>query len=256
SSLDWMELRAIKGGLRGDDAASRQWVEDLFTREMDAARALETAGDLASAHVAFQAIGRDFDGLRDVSAALAKTAELGKNAVVRKAAQQDRRRAAAQRAYESKFVTFLSSFAAESPPPSLEESLKRLGIQALLKRAGSTEDPEDALAARRLLEMVVAHASFYVPRDLLERKDPGRALGMLKIAAVIEPDRPGVLFGMARARAQLGQTKDALQLLARLAEMGVVDAATLAADPYLGPLRNEEGFKQILERLGKERQAE
>jgi len=159
------------------------------------------------------------------------------------------RHAAQQKAYEARLSTFITRFQATTPPPELAESLTYLQIEPLKKRAAGKEDPDDALAAQRLLELVAVHTRFYLPTDYMDRKEPGRALAMLRIAEAIDPDSPGVYLGLARARAQIGQKTQALEDLRRVAASGRIDAAFIESDPWLAPLREEPGYKELLERL-------
>jgi hypothetical protein len=158
--------------------------------------------------------------------------------------------AARQKAYETRFLSHIGRFSSSTPPPPLEDSIARLQIAALKARSADDEEPVESLAARRLLALVLVHTSYYLPRDFMERKDPGRALAILKIAAAIEPASPGVCLGLARARAQIGQRAEALEDLRCVAAAPEgIDAASIESDPYLAPLRDEAGYREILKKL-------
>jgi hypothetical protein len=72
-ALDWMELQAMRRGLRTKDDG---FIEELFKKEQARAAELEAAGKPLQALRLYEALVRDFDGLRDVSGCRAKVAEL------------------------------------------------------------------------------------------------------------------------------------------------------------------------------------
>ena len=245
-AVDWMEIQAIRAGLRdGDDTL----VEEFFNQAMAQARAAEAGGRTFEAAVRLREIAADLEGLRDLGDANPRAAALEKMKGSRQTASQLEKNAARQKAYETRLSTFITRFHVTTPPPALSESLSFLQIESLKKRAGGEKARDDALAAQRLLELVAVHTSFYLPSDYLERKDPGRALAVLRIAEAIKPDSPGVCLGLARARAQIGQKAQAIEDLRRAVGSGRVDAAVIEADPWLAPLRDEAGYRELLERL-------
>lgn len=245
-SVDWMEIQAIRAGLRdGDDAL----VNEYFNRSMTRAREAETAGRTLEAAGRLRGIADDLEGLRDLGDTISHAATLEKMKASRQEASALARRASQQKAYEARLSNFTTKFHNSTPPLEVAESLAFLQIDSLKKRAQSQDDPDDALAAQRLLQLVAVHTRFYLPTDYMDRKDPGRALAVLRIAEAIDPNAPGVHMGMARARAQIGQKTQALEDLKRAAASGWFDAAFIEADPLLAPLRAEPGYKELLERL-------
>lgn len=245
-AIDWMEIQAIRAGLRERDDAL---VEEFFSQSTARAHASEAGGRTLDAAVRLREIAADLDGLRDLGDTMPRAAALEKSKGSRQAASQLARHASQQKAYEARLSTFITKFHAAIPPPALSESLSFLQIESLKRRAGAKEDPDNALAAQRLLELVAVHTSYYLPSDYLERKDPGRALAVLRIAEAIQPHSPGVCLGLARARAQIGQKTQALEDLRRAVAGGQVDAAFIEADRWLAPLHEEAGYKELLERL-------
>ena len=245
-AIDWMEIQAIRAGLRDGD---NTLVAEFFSQSTTRAHASETGGRTLDAAVRLRETAADLEGLCDLADTIPRAAALEKLKGFRQAASQLARHASQQKAYESRLSTFITKFHAAIPPPALSESLSFLQIDSLKKRAVAQENPDDALAAQRLLELVAVHTSYNLPGDYLERKDPGRALAVLRIAEAIEPDSPGVCMGLARARAQIGQKIQALEDLRRAVASGWFDAAGIEADPWLAPLREEAGYRELLDRL-------
>lgn len=242
-AVDWMEIQAIRAGLRdGDDAL----VQEYFDLSLSRARAAETGGRMLEAAGRLRGLAADLDGLKDLGDTVAHAAALEKTKEFRQAAAVLEKHAAQQKAYETRLSNFTTRFTSTTPPPELAESLSYLQIESLKKRAGSREDAADALAAQRLLELVAVHTRFYLPSDYMERKDHGRALAVLRIAEAIDPESPGVHLNLARARAQIGQKGQALEDLRRAVASGRFDAELIEVDPLLAPLREEAGYKELL----------
>jgi len=245
-AVDWMEIQAIRAGLRERDDAL---VEEFFDRSMAGAGAAESAGRTLEAAARLRETAADLEGLRDPGDAVARATALEKTKESRRARSSLARHASRQKTYEARLSTFVARFQAATPPPALSGSISFLQVASLRKRAGNPADPDDALAARRLIELVGVYTSFYLPTEYMDRDDPGRALAVLRIAEVIDPESPIVCLGMARARAQLGQTTEAIDDLRRAAAGGRFDAAFIEADPWLDPLRTESGYRKLLEKL-------
>lgn len=235
----------MRAGLRDKSAPV---VEEIFSAWMEDARAQEASGDPYAAAARYRGIVADLSELRETGAAASKADELARTKSARRTASLVEKLAAWQKAYETRFFSFITRFASSIPPPPLEDSLGQLQITALTARAAGQDDPLEALAARRLLAQVLVHTSYYLPRDFMERKDPGRALAILKIAARIKPGSPGICLGLARARAQIGQKAQAVEdLRCVLAAHEGIDAASIENDPYLAPLQDEPGYREILD---------
>ena len=245
-AIDWMEIQAMKKGLRQKDDAM---LNEVFSRRQDLARSLEAAGDPYSALLVYRSLERDLAGLRDVAPVSARVAELEKSKAVRAAIAQQQSAAARQTAYEARLSTFLRNFHAAEEPPPLSSSLTYLQIAPLKRRASDGGDPLGSEAAKRLIEMVFVQVAFYEPRQFMEQSDPERALAMLQLALEIKPSDPRVLLGQARAYARAGRKDKAIDALRRAVDAGVTDPDLIAGDEDLEPLKGEAGYREILQRL-------
>jgi poly(3-hydroxybutyrate) depolymerase len=83
-AVEWMELQAMKTGLKARDEAE---IDRMFAKRQAAVDASKTDKDT---FLALQAIADDFDRLRDVHAIAARAAELGRDKNVRAALKRDR----------------------------------------------------------------------------------------------------------------------------------------------------------------------
>jgi len=248
-AIDWMQVQAIKRGLAPPDSA---WVDSLFATDLARARELEAAGQFYAALRRYRAIVAEFDGLRDVSWPSTRARELVGGRAVRQAAHQLRSIIERNHAYLRTLAQFLRKFHLASTPPRLEQSLKVLRVAELQRQQADTADSVEALAARRLLSHVVAYSSFYEPRDLLEQRDPVRALAMLAIADAVRPRMSGVCYYRARALAMLGRNEEAVQAVECWARAAGPAADSVAADPDLAALRDVPQFQALLDRLREE----
>jgi poly(3-hydroxybutyrate) depolymerase len=83
-AVEWMELQAMKTGLRPRDEGK---IDQIFARRQAAVDAAKSDKDR---FLALQAIADDFDRLKDVGAIAARAAELGRDKNVRAALKRDR----------------------------------------------------------------------------------------------------------------------------------------------------------------------
>jgi predicted esterase len=245
AAVEWMEVQAIKEGRRPRDDAL---LEALLARQADAARGLESAGLLLEASHAYRAAARQFGGLRDVSEIEQAAARLGASERVRGLVAARERRLKAEADYRQRAAQAFADVTPEAAPSSLKKVVGRLDIDALKKQAQSG-DREESLSARRQLASVYVQTAFYVPRTLLERKDYPRAVLSLSVAREIEPEDPGVWFGLARAQAGQGRKGEALEALNRAVDLGFSSLERLESEPDLEGLRGTDGYRALVARL-------
>ena len=82
-AVEWVELQAMKTGLKPRDAGA---IDRMLTKRTDAIAAV--SGD-KTRYLVLQALVADFEGLRDVSSAAAQAAALGRDKKVREALKKD-----------------------------------------------------------------------------------------------------------------------------------------------------------------------
>ncbi len=82
-AVEWLELQAMKAGLRPRDEGE---VDRIFTKRVESIAAVSV--DKAR-YLALQALVADFEGLRDVSSAAAQATALGRDKKVREALKRD-----------------------------------------------------------------------------------------------------------------------------------------------------------------------
>ena len=153
--VEWMELIAMKQGLRGRDPAL---VERLYAADLEAADELAKGGNLLAAMRRYRAVTTTFDGLRDVGGPRAAASRLEGDRRV-KAALKDERR---WESYEEHYLERMWEVLGRLEPPDAVVATTRLEadlrLDELLQRAG--KGGAEGMAARRLLETVFTRTSF------------------------------------------------------------------------------------------------
>lgn len=245
-ALVFLELMAIRRGLVARDQG---WIDSVFVAWTTAGERLAAANDVPAAVRHLRRVRADFDGLTDVSGVAARIAALERDPAVSRAAH----RAAAEADRDRKLATSLMAFLAEvrqaPSPPSLGQARRRLGVDALRREAGRTDDSLAATTAKRALERAFAHLAFYLPREMFGARRWAHAALALAMARQIKPDDGGACFWHARALAELEDATSAFQALECAAASKQVPADAIEGDPLLAPLRTDPRYDMIVRRL-------
>ena len=133
-AVAWMELQAMKSGVRAKDAGT---IAALQSAARSRAAALEAEGRRTEAFLAYTHAVEDFRGLADVTADEAKARELGKLPEVQAALKDARKRDARDEATLRSVNTKLRNALAQSEPPLPARLAADLGIPELRKKAAS-----------------------------------------------------------------------------------------------------------------------
>ncbi len=240
-ALEWLEIQAMRAGQRAKDDAL---LEAVFRKRLAEAEGLEAAGKLPEAWSGYAALAADFRGLLEVAALEKKAAELqgskSVKAFLRREEEQERRR-------QDLEGELSRDYEALGEPLQQAASLAalRIYIARLRKNADAKADSSERRLARRVLGGLYIRA-YEEAQHLLAQKSYLTAAVKLELAVAIRPDRPQVLYGLARAWAQAGEKKKALEALKRAVAAGFNDAARLEEDAAFQPLRGEAGFQKLL----------
>ena len=245
-AVEWLELQAMRRGLK---PRQQPWIDSLYGAWLARAARIDSAGDAPVAARQYRLVRADFDGLTDVGAAAVRLAALERDQRVRRAATVEAALGERDMKLGSALVAFIGELKAAPSPPSIDQARKRLELDALRRDAARADDSTAAIAARRALERIVMHMSFYVPRDFFDAKRYTHAAYALQIARIIKPDDGGVCFGQARALAQLGDKANALAALECAGASHQVSAEAIEADSLLAPLRSDPRYDAVVRRL-------
>jgi predicted esterase len=245
-AVEWIELSAMRRGLA---ARNQPWIDSLYASSLARARHIDSTGDAPAAARHFRLVRSDFDGLTDVSAAAARLAVLEKDPRVRRTAAAENAIAARDRQLSQALVSFAAEVKQAPSPPSINEARKRLDLDALRREAARTDDSTAAMAARRVLERIFTHMSFYAPRDFFDERRYAHAAFVLQIARLIRPEDGFACFWQARALAQTGDKPNALAALECAAASKQVGASAIEADSLLAPLHGDPRYEAVVRLL-------
>lgn len=182
-ALEWLELRAMLGGLRPVDSA---FVRARLQADVARATELERVGRWAEALRLDEAIVRDYTVWPGSKAAAERASALRANAVVARHEREAHELAARDQQQGLELEKTLAWERAQRQQPSLEALTHRLRI-AELQRMAQRGDSLEAASARRLLARVFVWLSFYQPRAYLAAGLPERAVRMFEAAVAIAP---------------------------------------------------------------------
>ena len=182
-ALDWLELRAMLGGLRMIDSG---WVRARLADEVARVAELERWGRWADALRLDDAIARDYARWPEAGVAAGKAAALRRSPVLTKYETEARRLAERDLHQGVELPQIFAWARAQREAPTLEALAGKLRI-AELQRMAERGDTLEAASARRLLARVFVNLAFYEPRAYLASGAAGRALRMLEAAVTIAP---------------------------------------------------------------------
>ncbi len=243
-AVEWLDLQAMKRGVLAPDPAL---IEAYATRDRAVAGAHEAVGRNADAFLTWSRLAADLDGLRDVAEARACAERLRKpaEAELKRRDKLDRR----DIGLNQRASAILDTIRSGDLPPPLARVVGDLQLAELKKQAELAS--YEGQSAQRRLAHTLAESSFYVPRELMSRREWRRAATCYQVAATIRPEEPYPQFGLARAYARLGSEREALAALARAIDNGFADRARIESDSDLAAIRNDPGYPLLLDRLPK-----
>jgi predicted esterase len=247
--MGWLEMRAMKRGLRAKDAAI---VEALWAKDLEQARQAEAAGRIADAFHTWSAMKTDYAGLRDVAEAERKAAEWSKSAALQRelAAREERMKRDTAYLTEAPRILGRVMNSESETPPTAARLAAELELAEWKKRAESA-DREESLAAKRVLNTILVQTGYYLPRMLTERKDHDNAILMLSVAAEILPEAAETWVELAAAWARKGKAgrKRALESLDKAVQLGWTDRARIDGEKAFDGLRQDEQFREIVGKM-------
>ncbi len=232
NGVEWLELDAMRGGLRTRDNA-------LVSTLLAARVAALPAAPATDRWQAVQAIARDFHGLADVRAYEKQAKELAATAEVKAWQKTDRKQI--EREYD--LLDGLDDAALAGDAAAMR---KRVAV--IRKLADGPEGSEDRLLARRVLTVFSSSARELV-RSYFQQEDYADAEVFLSALVAFDPADSRTPYDLARARARLDDRKGSLAALADAVKAGYTNAAQAAAEPAFAKLREDAGFKALLAKM-------
>jgi predicted esterase len=245
-AVEWLDLQAMRRGL---EPRNQPWIDSLYRAWLSRASRADSSGDAPGAARSYRLVRTDFDGLTDVTAATTRLVALEQDQRVRRSLAAEAAIGARDLLLGQALVAFAGDVMHSASPPSIDQARKRLQLDALRRDAARTDDSTSAIAARRALERIFTHMSFYAPRDFFDDRRYAHAAYVLEIARLIKPEDGGACLSQARALAQLGDKGKALAALECAGASKQVSAPLIEGDSLLAPLRSDPRYDAVVRRL-------
>lgn len=256
-AVEWMEVNAMKRGLR---PADRALAEAAVANSLGEARALEGAGRIFWAVDRLDSAARLAEGL-DPDARPAGLTDLAGRIEMLKARKEYGRFLEAEKKRDRRSAAFRDEFSrafgavedeGTGGAPAVPKVLRATGVAYLIKEAKGAGALEDrAVASRMLFDFCFAARARAL--DLYDRGDLNRAGAYfdLAIAACEEglPLETALHYDRACVAVLAGDKTLALRHLAAAVDKGFADLGLLEGDKDLDPIRSEEKFRVILEKV-------
>lgn len=267
-AIEWMELQAMKSARRSSD---HSFIDRLFKNAQDSAIADESGGRAYDAWVGYAAIAAGFKGLRDVAEFEKKAASLKGSKAVKQALSKDRdqeneqlRRVRELFGLRSRLNTPATGGSSpdegsyQGSAPASDSETRQTTLSDLrdklsdLKRKSDAKEgsPLRALARRVLNQFTIT--LFERSTTLIQTKRYDVAAATLAIDTELMPDNWRLLYNLACAYALKGDKRGAVVTLNKAVEKGFKNAAELERNDQLDAVREEAGFKKIIEGLKKQ----
>jgi predicted esterase len=256
-AVEWMEVTAMKQGLRPADQAV---IEAAVGKDLAEANSLEAEGRIFWAVDRIDSAARLAEG-PDLGAGPAEIEDLAGRIERLKARKEYGRFLDAEKKRDRKAAAFRDEFsrafgavedARTGGAPAVPKVLGATRIDRLMKEAKGAQALEDrALASRMLFDFSFAARARAL--DLYGRRDLNRAGAYLDLAiAACEEGLPletALHYDRAGVAALAGDKAAALRHLAAAVDKGFADLAFLEGDKDLDPIRSEEQFREIVEKI-------
>ncbi len=248
--LGWLELRAMRRGLRAKDTGL---IDALWAEDLEQARQAEAEGHGADALRTWSAMRSSYAGLRETAEAARKATELAASPAVQREIAQREERIQRDKAYLADALRVFRRAVNPDPdatPPTATRIAAELKISELRKRAAST-DVEDSLAAKRLLNTLAGQTGSYLPTMFIEKKEWDNAILMLEVSTEINPKNTYLWISIAETNARKGKAghKRALEALEKAVALGWTDRARIDREPAFDGLRQDKRFQEIVGKI-------
>jgi len=249
-AVEWMEINAIKKGLRKKDESL---AADLYKKALDRAKHLEQSKDIFYAVSAYEAGEQLFSGLKDVIEFKNKALQLKNSKEYKQFQKEEKKRDKKDTEFLRIFIQVTQKLknTTSANLPRLETVLRELKFRYLQKeanRTGKSANKYDAALARRLLTDLSIKMN-QEGNDCMQKGDSHRAALFFEIAARAGSERPNLFYNLACAYSRTRNKKKALDSLRQAIKKGFNNREYLKLDKDLDFIRNEKEFKEIIREI-------
>jgi len=246
AAVEWMELQALKSGLRQKDEA---FTAGVWGRRLEEARRLEGESKSYAAYRAYESLAADFRGLRDTAEADGRLAALGASKEVKAALRDEAEQSSRQRQLVGELLDLAEKRRGDYEGREQAAADFRAKVEGLRVKSKAEADTGERRVARRTLNQVSAH--FYETAAGLRQQHarPAEVVAALEIASEVASRSPQLFYELAVAHAANSDKKRSLAALRKAFELGFKDTAALEKEPALEPLRGDAEYKRLVEGL-------
>ena len=242
-ALGWMELQAIKGGLR---EKNESLIDELFKKAVEEARNFEKNYDSYEAYLKYETIAEDFKGLRDVAEFEREAARLKKTSEVREAIKEEKAEAQQQEILEQEIMDIAEDYIKpETQMEALGQLRKR--IAEIRKDAQRPNDDRKRRVARRALSHMFEE--FYEVGSIVKVNDYELAVANIEIAMEINSNDKRAPYALACVQATKGEKKKALAALKKAVEKGFTSMAAITDCKGFDSLRQDPEYQKIIQSM-------
>ncbi|MBN2408104.1 MAG: hypothetical protein JXE07_00080 [Candidatus Aminicenantes bacterium] len=250
-AVEWLELIAMKSGLRSKDAA---FIEANYQERLKEAQRLEAAGRLVLGHHELESIASDFRDLRDVSEVEKHVLEIKDQPEYQRMEKEKRAAEERELVLQPRTLQVFANFdhlVSGQAAIRLKDIERALGIDALISDSIQTKDVFRSEMAKRILSQIAILAD---QRGFRARESGDFPLAVVCFELAVKssighPMNPGEHYNLAVAYTLWGKTKDALKNLRLAVDKGFADLEFLENDRDLDALRSAEEYKTLLDRI-------
>lgn len=244
-ALAWFRLRAMLAGAL--EREEKFLDARLASRLADAGRRFEK-GQHLDAYESYLAVVRDFQGRRDVRAAVENVERLKNSREVKSEIRSESEMARRQAQETAEIRSLWTGRPDDDEHPSPRHDAR--GRLADWRRKGTlAEDSAERRVARRVLSGLLIGAYEEANGAVARRKDYGAAASALELARGVEPKDASLAYELARLYALGGRKRRALETLEEAIELGFKDGGRLASDAAFASVSREPRFTKMTSTL-------
>jgi hypothetical protein len=241
-AVQWMMIKAMQAKLVPPDPS---FVDQQFDRMQKEGEDAEKKNDTMAEYEAYRSLGSDFSGLKDVSAAAAKTVSLRQGSAFKAALKDEQEQISEQLKIEREISPKLRAYQSGNV-----EDLNALRIEIQQAMAGLKQQADHAkseqrrvVAARAFDDLKVAGIENGQQEFQAHHFDKAESCFDLMRQVMNEP-WPVLL--LAETRLAMGNKKQAVKDLREAVRRGLKDPEILQSDRELEVLRDDPEFQKLL----------
>ena len=258
-ALAWMELMAMKSGLRPRD---EKFVETRWNERLKQAHDLQNANKAYDAYQIYLELASSFKDLRDVAEADSRLSLLRNSREVRDAIRDEQQQIKRQKELEGQIMQLIGAServklqddnagAVGNAQSNVDENLDaNTRLQRVLTELRRQSKAEQDSSTRRVARRVISGQYIGLfergSNALQNQKRYDEAVRFFTLATEIDPERAGAFYYLAWAYSAKGDKKKSLKALQTAVEKGFSDTSALDNNKAFDSLRDDPQYQKIV----------